>query len=365
MIRAAVLQNSIGIGGRSKVISEAITLLQESYDEIYVHTLSGKSDQEKFLKYYDIDRDSVKFIKHRGANIPGTIYQQIFLNLFARGALRKYDLVFNSNNAVSFLPPGPKYIHYIHFPGTAIPRVEPKYQKLPYKVASIPIRIISKIVDVNSNSLSLEDGIIFTNSTFTANYAAKSYNTSEITILPPPSLETILFNGFSGSGVVSLGSFHPNKRQLFQLQVAKSFPDISFEIIGSKESEKYYKKCEGYRSQNNLNNVNFHPNAPNKTVEMLLDKNQVFLHSMKNEKFGMATVEALNRGCVPVVHDSGGQKEVVPDSSFRFNDKEECIEIISGVIEGKRPEIPDIDEHLKQYTKQNFKEVLEQYLHVG
>ena len=45
------------------------------------------------------------------------------------------------------------------------------------------------------------------------------------------------------------------------------------------------------------------------------------------EHFGITTVEAMSAGCVPVVIDKGGQKEIVADGcGFRWNTIQDMVE---------------------------------------
>jgi glycosyltransferase involved in cell wall biosynthesis len=51
---------------------------------------------------------------------------------------------------------------------------------------------------------------------------------------------------------------------------------------------------------------------------------------MEGEHFGITIVEAMSAGCVPVVHDSGGPKEVVnEETGFRWQN----IDDVPGMIE--------------------------------
>jgi glycosyltransferase involved in cell wall biosynthesis len=67
--------------------------------------------------------------------------------------------------------------------------------------------------------------------------------------------------------------------------------------------------------------VHFHPNIPADALSDLYWKSSIFWHAAghgenrpeRQEHFGITTVEAMSRGCVPVVTASGGQPEVVSD----------------------------------------------------
>lgn len=70
--------------------------------------------------------------------------------------------------------------------------------------------------------------------------------------------------------------------------------------------------------------VELHPNAPRTLVEQLFATSSVFWSATglgedertapwTFEHFGMTTVEAMAAGCVPVVIDKAGQREIVRD----------------------------------------------------
>ncbi|WP_159904794.1 glycosyltransferase [Salinirussus salinus] len=161
-----------------------------------------------------------------------------------------------------------------------------------------------------------------------------------------------------GDGVVSVGSFHPNKRQLFQLRIASRFPETRFRIVGSVSSESYYERCEQYISDHALDNVNLLTDISDRDLYDILDRSGIFFHTMQNERFGIATVEGLNHGCIPVVHDSGGQREVVPDSKFRFNTTSDCVSTLKRALSGRHPDDQETKEHLRQFTRKRFQEML-------
>jgi len=54
-----------------------------------------------------------------------------------------------------------------------------------------------------------------------------------------------------------------------------------------------------------------------------LARSRIYLHLMKGEHFGITIVEAMSAGCVPVVHDSGGPKEIVGSSGILWQEVEE------------------------------------------
>jgi glycosyltransferase involved in cell wall biosynthesis len=58
-------------------------------------------------------------------------------------------------------------------------------------------------------------------------------------------------------------------------------------------------------------NIKIFPNLKRDELLALLSKAKVFFHPRPNEHFGIATVEAMAAGCLPVVHASRGPLEVI------------------------------------------------------
>lgn len=358
-MKTAILQNSVGVGGRSKVLAETVKVFAELGTEITVFTTSKNKSVCRFIDHYNLSRYHLNFRLLRGVTsaVPGTLYQQPALNWNASDALQEYDFVFNSNNCLRFLPSGPTYIHYVHLPVPAIPYVNERYSSsVIYQIYAIPAKTMHYLA-----SRVTQEGIAVTNSHFTASHYEQVYDSPPDKVIYPPCIESVSLESFSGEGVVTLGSFHPNKRQLFQIQIAEQLPQISFTLIGSSASPDYYRQCSEYIDDHDVDNVTLRQDASAATVEKVLQGSKIFLHSMQNEPFGISTVEALNAGCIPVTHDSGGQREVITDARFRYASKSECVETITLINNEKYTlSVNKIRHELKNYTDSHFQKELQE-----
>jgi glycosyltransferase involved in cell wall biosynthesis len=93
---------------------------------------------------------------------------------------------------------------------------------------------------------------------------------------------------------------------------------------GANDDEKTRKYIETLKSDAAGKTIVFAINIPQEELEYLYRRAAVFWHAMGFERsprhpesaehFGMATVEAMSYGVVPLVFDDGGHREVVDDS---------------------------------------------------
>jgi glycosyltransferase involved in cell wall biosynthesis len=117
-------------------------------------------------------------------------------------------------------------------------------------------------------------------------------------------------------------------------------------ILGSVIAENivYSQKIKAMISF--CNNISFVENPDRKTIEEYYCRSRIFWHAKgfstdeeKNpyalEHFGLTTVEAMSAGCVPVVINKGGQKEIVEEgiNGFLWDNPEQLIEKTVFLIE--------------------------------
>ena len=168
--------------------------------------------------------------------------------------------------------------------------------------------------------------------------------------------------------VVSIGRFSYEKNHIEQLKIAKELPNFKFYIIGSfdKSCTKYYHNLKKYVSENNLKNVTLCTSLDLVEIKKILHNAMFFLHTTFEEHFGISTVEAIAAGCIPIVHNSGGQIEIVPFSELRFNDTTQAVKIIQKMQNADVAYYRNhLQSHIEQYDESKFKnEFIELISHV-
>lgn len=112
------------------------------------------------------------------------------------------------------------------------------------------------------------------------------------------------------------------KRPEMVLQLAEHYPNQQVILMGGVKpaNRAYFENLRQQATSGGLSNVTFLDNPSDEQVRAVLAHTRFYVFPAINEHFGMATAEAIGSGAIPFVHDSGGQREIVPDPRLRFTD---------------------------------------------
>lgn len=115
-------------------------------------------------------------------------------------------------------------------------------------------------------------------------------------------------------------------------------------------------------------------------LEKLYAESEIFWHAkgineenpLYFEHFGITTVEAMSAGCVPIVINKGGQKEIVNEScGFKWNTIEELVSLTENLVKNpdsigelRKNAILRSELYTKEAFEQSFKTVLAEKLHI-
>jgi len=128
--------------------------------------------------------------------------------------------------------------------------------------------------------------------------------------------------------VVTVGRAVPIKRLEIFWEVASLCPEYEFAMLLTRDPHVVEYSNDLARGSPPNGKTIIDPLKA--TYDKYLGEAKVYLHTMKDEHFGITIVEAMSAGCVPIVHDSGGPKEIVSEEiGFRW----QSIEEIPGLID--------------------------------
>jgi glycosyltransferase involved in cell wall biosynthesis len=290
----------------------------------------------------DVEQSIKGFVKVKRNNeiLPGfRIYQSLVYSYFIFKKLITYnpDFLLVTGNLTEL----PKlmaertivYVNGLHFP-TNMKKLPPLLQqdytsKIMKRLYIQPYLFISKNIDYN-NDIDfdyIKKGTIIANSNYTRNAIKKLWNIDSTVIYPPcpqysfPLEDKIKKIEQDTNTVCTLSRFVPEKEYETILEIAKQRPQLKFELIGNVAEDKFYNSYLDSLKNKASENVTFHVNATENQKIEILKRSKILLHSCKGEAFGIALIDAMSAGLIPVCHNSGAPKEDnLVEEKFRYND---------------------------------------------
>jgi len=361
--RVAIFQLGVIPGGRLRVIIEIARMLNEM--DIVPDLLTTRialSPDQIATKYGQSITINIRLLP-RIPRFPHDFLIPYF-NALLNFSASNYDLLINSNNSLYCLPKRKKVISYVHFPhkrrimddSLSIHRPSTRLSRWSRGHAK---RVILRAVYHFSKPK--PDHMIVCNSKYTSTNLMQVYDiqSAPVVIYPPVDFECFANDKYPDDrerqvSVVTIGRFGPDKRQFEQIMLAEKLPGVDFHIIGFVNNFNYYEKCRRYQEKHKITNVHLYPDAPFEQMVALLKASKYFLHTLINEPFGITTVQAISAGCLPIVHDSGGQQEVVPIAQLRYRHFDEIPPLLEKLEGADYSETRSLLHHLQERMLTHF-----------
>jgi glycosyltransferase involved in cell wall biosynthesis len=188
----------------------------------------------------------------------------------------------------------------------------------------------------------MRNSTLITNSEFSRRAIVNACGLDNIYILSPPiDVETfrnaaLMANGSDEANDILLviSRIAPHKKIENAIKLAKILKDKNLgkgmKIVGNL----YYYYFDYYSELKRMvldlgltDYITFEINASLDKLLSIIRESRVYFHPMVGEHFGMAVLEAMAAGLIPVVPNEGGLTEFVPQE-YQFNTIEQAAEII-------------------------------------
>ena len=175
-------------------------------------------------------------------------------------------------------------------------------------------RCFSRLYDLFLRVLGRVRGarLILTNSRFNREVIRRELGLNALILYPPVNVDefrALVYSSNREDLVVTVSRFRPGKVLEVVPRVARLVKDAKFLIVGSK-SEGYEEVVEALRriigELGVDDRVELRIGGSRSEVLEALGRARVYLHTQPYEAFGIAVVEAMAAGCVPVVPEVGG-----------------------------------------------------------
>jgi glycosyltransferase involved in cell wall biosynthesis len=161
-------------------------------------------------------------------------------------------------------------------------------------------------------------------------------------------------------GFLFLSRLERYKNPRVMLNIAQRFPDVPVTIAGAtmgfcKEGTEI--RCVAARK--GLRNLTVVEDPTDDAISRLFESHSVFVFPARWEHFGIVTAEAIQAGLLPLVHDSGGQREIVPIAALRFKGETDLVEkaavLLSTAPSGRRETLEVLQRHVARGSPENYR----------
>ena len=155
-----------------------------------------------------------------------------------------------------------------------------------------------------------------------------------------------------GRRTVTTGRFSPEKRHEVAIRVMRRAGG-GWDAVGNAREGFHLDYLERLRGMAEPG-MRFHVNAGERELDALLGGARAYLHT-RPESFGIAVVEAVAAGCVPVVPDNSAHPETVPFAELRYGTEGEAVRIVRGVLNGRFDGLlPALRGHAGRFSEEAF-----------
>jgi glycosyltransferase involved in cell wall biosynthesis len=186
----------------------------------------------------------------------------------------------------------------------------------------------------------IRQSTILANSDWTGRKIEQGYGIRPRTLYPPvPAPARVMGWAERDESFVSMGTLHDGKRMDWIIgvlgKVRQRHPGIRLHLVGPRDNRAaggaFYARLRNLVEENRKW-VELHDDLPRAELFELMGRCRYGIHALRDEHFGIAPAEALLAGCVPFVHDSGGQVEIVGRDPRLCYQDEDAVEKISAVL---------------------------------
>jgi len=161
-------------------------------------------------------------------------------------------------------------------------------------------------------------------------------------------------------GFLFLSRLDKYKNPGTMLRIARGFPEVPVTVAGATMGRS--EEARGIRlaaARMGLRNLTVVEDPTDDMISHLFESHSVFIFPARWEHFGIVTVEAIRAGLLPLVHDSGGQREIVPIAALRFKDETELLEKAAGLLSMAGSERSDmlagLQRHVARGSAENYR----------
>lgn len=281
----------------------------------------------------------------RSMPTPGALLEICLAMRWAQdlGREANYDLVYSTSNEMDFHRSG---VQYVNYPWFFLPRPEIEmrwFHRIP-GILNAYRELCLRLARATPSGL--RRNLMLANSHFVVGEIKKAHGTNARVVYPPvpgkflevPFEERRL-------AIAAVGRVHRIKRWDMAVNIVeavrRSGHPLELTLIGHADDHEYGRKLD--RLAKTRPWFRWIRNATRTELLAELSRHKYGIHTMRGEHFGIAPAEQQRAGCIPFVHNSGGQVEIVGnDPRLTFDGVDDAVKRIVRAIEN-----PELERELR------------------
>jgi glycosyltransferase involved in cell wall biosynthesis len=245
-----------------------------------------------------------------------------------------YDLLFGTSNEMDFHRRGVQYVHYPWFYLPRPPQEMRWFHRIP-GMLEIYRRTCLNLARATPSGL--RRNWMLANSQYVVGQIRKAHGTEARIVYPPVpgDFAEVPFEQ-RRLAMAAVGRVHPTKRWDVAVDIVEAVRrrghDLELTLIGHGDAVEYGHRMESMAATRPW--FRWIRDASRAKLLAELSQHRYGIHLMRDEHFGIAPAELQRAGCIPFVHNSGGQVEIVGNERrLTFETVEDACERIVRVIE--------------------------------
>jgi glycosyltransferase involved in cell wall biosynthesis len=365
MAKIAVIHRQLGVGGGESVCFHILEALQDSHN-VHIYTLDG-ADFDELNRAFGTDVDDVT------VHIPTAMENALSvtdsgLRTFTGGSVtvdtglelsalarryhhewEKFDLRISTHGELPLTSPAIQYLHH--------PFLNRWSAGEYYEIERIAGKVLNWIYTRLSGATAkkVRRSRLLTNSSWSAEQIEQIYSIRPQVVYPPITIPDSPLVPWCNreNGFVSIGRVSADKNVHRGIEIVSKLRERGYDVhlhhVGPINfDEPYGKRVQGLTEERDW--VSLEGAIPQDQLYELIQTHQWGLHTKPSEHFGMAVAEIVAGGCIPLIHDSGGQIEIVNNNQkVLYSSYDEAVQKSEWLLENPRSALeirasfPDIE----------------------
>jgi len=344
-LKIGIIHQSFNVfGGTEYTTACLIEALKKTNHNSTLYTFDpGDIQESENFKIFKMNLKKFRFFKG---------FRWLLLNKRLFKAAENEDVLVISGGGLSiYKTKAPRVICYCHSPfDRAFKLTERKIDAIQIIERKIQSEFKERLEFLKDPKVQL-----VSNSCFTRDGIKSHIGKNSKVIFPPVDIKKFSSNknAQKQKKVITISRIEPEKNLEFGVNVANK-TGLKHEIGGVCKLPRQIKFYDKLNKKINHSNVSIHVNLSNAQKENLLISSKVYFQPSE-EDFGIAVVEGISAGCIPIVPNNSGHLETVPFSELRFDNEIDAVEKLRNAASGKFDYLLEkLKKHKENFSKEIF-----------